>query len=61
LFLNTIACLYSKFTKILIIFSSNININLKYLKLGAYYIFASIKVPDNKIIVLSDLILYLTA
>jgi hypothetical protein len=59
LFLNTIACLYSKFIEILIVFSSDININLKSLKLDMYYIFASIKFADNKIVDLSDIIPYL--
>jgi hypothetical protein len=44
------------FTKMPIVFSSDININLKSLKLGAYYIFASIKFPDGKITDLSDIV-----
>jgi hypothetical protein len=42
-----------------IVFSSDININLKSLKLGVYYIFVSMKFADSEIIVLSDIVPYL--
>jgi hypothetical protein len=43
----------------LIIFSFNININLKSLKLDIYYIFAIMKFPDGKIIISSDIVPHL--
>jgi hypothetical protein len=61
LFLNITACPCSKFTEIPLVFSSDTKINLKSLKLGAYYIFDNMKFPDSEVGNLSEIVLQLVA